>query len=105
VSPRACVPINTFPSFRIQINNVFSIYFHHHTFAVVFIVLDLGNLGLAFALLVLLEEEVVATAAAAVVVGTDGVSPSVSVSDLSRASSNALTLFNLSSPHACFKNS
>jgi hypothetical protein len=42
---------------------------------------------------------------AAVVLGADGASPSVLPSDLSRASSIELTLFNLSSPQTCFKNS
>lgn len=70
-----------------------------------FIVRAFDNLGLAF--VEVLEEVVVVVVvvALAVVVDVDGPSSSVLASDLSRASSNALTLFNLSAPQACFKNS
>lgn len=58
-----------------------------------FIVRAFDNLGLAFVFVSVVVE----------VVGAS--SSSVLLSDLSRASSNALTRFNLSSPQACFKNS
>ncbi len=79
-----------------------------HTCAVFFIVRAFDSLGLAFVLVEAFEEEavvVVVVVAPTVVFDVDGASSSALVSDVSRASSNALTCFNLSSPQACFKNS
>jgi hypothetical protein len=95
VSPRTCLPSNVFASFKI--NRIKSLFNHllQHTFAVVFIVCAFDNFGLDFVLVV-----------PAVLLDATGASSSVLlVSDLLRASMYALTLFNLSAPQVCFKNS
>ena len=79
-------------------------FFRHHTFAVVFIVRAFNNLGLVE---VFVDEAIVVRVVSVLATTLDVSDESLSalVSGLSRASSNALTFFNLSSPHACFRNS